>query len=130
MRREEADDPQPEGKRLKLGDEAGNVGKEGGLEEGGGHSEWTVCLGTGESGTQTDGEGQTRSVMVAGKSVFYYSRLLLRLSALENREPVGDLVLIGDLLRNPSETITPVKRCAFYYALFGRSRRRRSSVCG
>lgn len=61
MRREEADDPEPEGKRLKLGEESRNVGKEGtGMEEGG-RNEWTVCSGTEESGTQRDGEGQTVS---------------------------------------------------------------------
>ncbi|XP_048350195.1 RNA binding protein fox-1 homolog 1 isoform X3 [Sphaerodactylus townsendi] len=51
MRREEADEPQPEGKRLKLGNEG--TGEEEGADE------WTGCSGTEESGTQTDGEGQT-----------------------------------------------------------------------
>ncbi|XP_042293876.1 RNA binding protein fox-1 homolog 1 isoform X5 [Sceloporus undulatus] len=67
MRREEGDDPQPEGKRLKLGNEGGNSGKEegeeggGGGEQGGEESDRMFCAGREESGTQTegDGEGQT-----------------------------------------------------------------------
>ncbi|KAM6424052.1 RNA binding protein fox-1 homolog 1 isoform 11-T11 [Liasis olivaceus] len=54
MRREEVDDLQPEGKRLKLGSEGGNVRKEGAEED-----EKSPHLGREESGTQTDGEGRT-----------------------------------------------------------------------
>uniref|UniRef100_A0ACB8FKF5 Uncharacterized protein n=1 Tax=Sphaerodactylus townsendi TaxID=933632 RepID=A0ACB8FKF5_9SAUR len=63
MRREEADEPQPEGKRLKLGNEG--TGEEEGADE------WTGCSGTEESGTQTDGEGQTviRELHFEGKEV-------------------------------------------------------------
>ncbi|XP_053132036.1 RNA binding protein fox-1 homolog 1 isoform X21 [Hemicordylus capensis] len=56
MRREEADEPQPEGKRLKLGAEEGNLGKEGAEGE---DIARVTCSGKEESGTQTDGEGQT-----------------------------------------------------------------------
>ncbi|XP_039205727.1 RNA binding protein fox-1 homolog 1 isoform X5 [Crotalus tigris] len=54
MRREELDDPQPEGKRLKLGSNGGHLRKEGAEDQ-----EKTPHLGREESGTQTDGEGQT-----------------------------------------------------------------------
>uniref|UniRef100_A0A8C6Y8X5 Uncharacterized protein n=1 Tax=Naja naja TaxID=35670 RepID=A0A8C6Y8X5_NAJNA len=55
MRREELDNPQPEGKRLKLGNEEGHLRKEGA-------DDWEKShLGREESGTQTDGEGQTVS---------------------------------------------------------------------
>uniref|UniRef100_A0A670YIY4 Uncharacterized protein n=1 Tax=Pseudonaja textilis TaxID=8673 RepID=A0A670YIY4_PSETE len=53
MRREELDNPQPEGKRLKLGNEEGHLRKEGEEDREKSH------LGREESGTQTDGEGQT-----------------------------------------------------------------------
>ncbi|XP_060548962.1 RNA binding protein fox-1 homolog 1 isoform X6 [Pantherophis guttatus] len=56
MRREELDNPQPEGKRLKLGNEEGHLKKKEGAEE---DREKSPHLGREESGTQTDGEGQT-----------------------------------------------------------------------
>lgn len=65
MRREELDNPQPEGKRLKLGNEEGHLKKKEGAEE---DREKSPHLGREESGTQTDGEGQTvsRDVSVWG----------------------------------------------------------------
>lgn len=58
MRREEVNDPQPEGKRLKLGNEEGSTEKEGtGKEE----QEGVPCLDREESGIQTEGGGQTVS---------------------------------------------------------------------
>uniref|UniRef100_A0ABM5F0N3 RNA binding protein fox-1 homolog 1 n=1 Tax=Pogona vitticeps TaxID=103695 RepID=A0ABM5F0N3_9SAUR len=71
MRRQEGDDPQPEEKRLKLGNEGGSSGKEearggGGRREGGeegeegeGESKRMPCLSCEESGTQTEEEGPT-----------------------------------------------------------------------
>ncbi|XP_072838970.2 RNA binding protein fox-1 homolog 1 isoform X34 [Pogona vitticeps] len=74
MRRQEGDDPQPEEKRLKLGNEGGSSGKEearggggggGGGREGGeegeeeGESKRMPCLSCEESGTQTEEEGPT-----------------------------------------------------------------------
>ncbi|KAJ7305702.1 hypothetical protein JRQ81_010068 [Phrynocephalus forsythii] len=65
MRREEGADPQPEEKRLKLGDEGTRkeaAGEGGGGGGGGGQQEESdrmPCLNREESGTQTDGEGQT-----------------------------------------------------------------------
>ncbi|XP_077774494.1 RNA binding protein fox-1 homolog 1 isoform X6 [Podarcis muralis] len=63
MRREEVEDPQPEGKRLKLGNDGGSIGMKG--REGGEEEEeeearnGMASLGREESGTQTEGEGQT-----------------------------------------------------------------------
>ncbi|KAJ6659790.1 hypothetical protein lerEdw1_018506 [Lerista edwardsae] len=57
MRRAEGDDPQPDGKRLKLGDEGGSLGREGAEE--GEDRQRTPCSGRDESGTQTEEEGQT-----------------------------------------------------------------------
>ncbi|XP_062820715.1 uncharacterized protein LOC103280470 [Anolis carolinensis] len=63
MRREEGDDPQPEGKRLKLGNEGGHSGKEGAEEggEGGPEGKQERIFGAQRegSGSQTEGEGQT-----------------------------------------------------------------------
>nr|XP_020835336.1 uncharacterized protein LOC110203190 [Phascolarctos cinereus] len=50
MRREEDDAP-PEGKRLKLGKEGGDSGKEEGED--------MPCLGREDTGTQTGGEGRS-----------------------------------------------------------------------
>ncbi|XP_067329474.1 RNA binding protein fox-1 homolog 1 isoform X9 [Anolis sagrei] len=63
MRREEGDDPQPEGKRLKLGNEGGHSGKEGAEEggEGGQEGKQERMFGAEREGSasQTEGEGQT-----------------------------------------------------------------------
>lgn len=56
MRRAEGDDPQPDGKRLKLGNEGGSLGREGAEE--GEDQQRTPCVGREESGTQTEEEGQ------------------------------------------------------------------------
>lgn len=57
MRREEGEHPQPEGKRLKLGNEGGNLGKERAEEEEE-DKQRTFCSGREELGTQMDEEGQ------------------------------------------------------------------------
>ncbi|XP_014429817.2 RNA binding protein fox-1 homolog 1 isoform X1 [Pelodiscus sinensis] len=54
MRREDLEDSQPEGKRLKLGNEGRNSGKEGAAAE-----EIMPCLGREEPATQAGGEGKT-----------------------------------------------------------------------
>ncbi|XP_072838955.2 RNA binding protein fox-1 homolog 1 isoform X5 [Pogona vitticeps] len=84
MRRQEGDDPQPEEKRLKLGNEGGSSGKEearggggggGGGREGGeegeeeGESKRMPCLSCEESGTQTEEEGPTASMLLAANNV-------------------------------------------------------------
>ncbi|XP_014791966.1 PREDICTED: RNA binding protein fox-1 homolog 1 isoform X16 [Calidris pugnax] len=58
MRREEVDDSQPEGKRLKLGNEGGNIGKDRGAaapEE----EEIMPCIGTEEPVPEGGGEGKS-----------------------------------------------------------------------
>uniref|UniRef100_A0A8D2LRW7 Uncharacterized protein n=1 Tax=Varanus komodoensis TaxID=61221 RepID=A0A8D2LRW7_VARKO len=56
MRREEVDDPQPEGKRMKLGEEGRSLGKKGAEE-----SEGIPCPGGEASGIQAEAEGHTVS---------------------------------------------------------------------
>ncbi|KAM6351402.1 RNA binding protein fox-1 homolog 1 isoform 1-T1 [Alca torda] len=55
MRREEVDDSQPEGKRLKLGNEGGNIGKDRGAAE----EEIMPCLGREEPVPEGSGEGKS-----------------------------------------------------------------------
>ncbi|PKU39012.1 hypothetical protein llap_10689 [Limosa lapponica baueri] len=65
MRREEVDDSQPEGKRLKLGNEGGNIGKDRGAaapEE----EEIMPCIGREEPVPEGGGEGKS----VIRKAVF------------------------------------------------------------
>lgn len=57
MRREDVDDSQPEGKRLKMGNEGGNSGKERAAAE----EELMLCLGGEEPATQAGGEGESVS---------------------------------------------------------------------
>ena len=56
-RREEVDDSQPEGKRLKLGNEGGNIGKDRGAAA----EEIMPCLGREEPVPEGDGEGKSVS---------------------------------------------------------------------
>uniref|UniRef100_A0A8C8S8Q6 Uncharacterized protein n=1 Tax=Pelusios castaneus TaxID=367368 RepID=A0A8C8S8Q6_9SAUR len=60
MRREDVDDSQPEGKRLKLGNEGGNSGKEGATAE-----EIMPGLGREDPATQAGGEGKSVSEAVS-----------------------------------------------------------------
>ncbi|XP_051487763.1 RNA binding protein fox-1 homolog 1 isoform X1 [Apus apus] len=55
MRREDVDDSQPEGKRLKLGNEGGNIGKDRGAAA----EEIMPCLGREESMPDGGGEGKS-----------------------------------------------------------------------
>nr|XP_021151442.1 RNA binding protein fox-1 homolog 1 isoform X10 [Columba livia] len=56
MRREDVDDSQPEGKRLKLGNEGGNIGKDRGAAEA---EEIMPCLGREEPVPDGGGEGKS-----------------------------------------------------------------------
>ena len=56
-RREEVDDSEPEGKRLKLGNEGGNIGKDRGAAA----EEIMPCLGREEPVPEGDGEGKSVS---------------------------------------------------------------------
>lgn len=58
MRREDVDDSQPEGKRLKLGNEGGNIGKDRGAAEA---EEIMPCLGREEPVPDGGGEGKSVS---------------------------------------------------------------------
>lgn len=57
MRREDVDDSQPEGKRLKLGSEGGNIGKDRGAAA----EEIMPCLGREEPVPDGGGEGKSVS---------------------------------------------------------------------
>uniref|UniRef100_A0A8C3S0R2 Uncharacterized protein n=1 Tax=Chelydra serpentina TaxID=8475 RepID=A0A8C3S0R2_CHESE len=59
MRREDLDDSQPEGKRLKLGNEGRNSGKEGAAAE-----EIMPCLGREDPAPQAGGEGKSVSEVI------------------------------------------------------------------
>ncbi|CAM9522671.1 unnamed protein product [Bubo scandiacus] len=56
MRREDGDDSQPEGKRLKLGNEGGNIGKNRGAAA---TEEIMPCLGREEPVPEGGGEGKS-----------------------------------------------------------------------
>lgn len=60
MRREDVDDSQPEGKRLKLGNEEGNIGKDRGAAAAA-EEEIMPCLGREEPVPEGGGEGKSVS---------------------------------------------------------------------
>ncbi|XP_052628582.1 RNA binding protein fox-1 homolog 1 isoform X25 [Harpia harpyja] len=59
MRREDVDDSQPEGKRLKLGNEEGNIGKDRGAAAAAAEEEIMPCLGREEPVPEGGGEGRS-----------------------------------------------------------------------
>lgn len=61
MRREDVDDSQPEGKRLKLGNEGGNIGKDRGAAAAAEEEEIMPCLGREEPMPEGGGEGKSVS---------------------------------------------------------------------
>lgn len=61
MRREDVDDSQPEGKRLKLGNEGGNIGKDRGAAAAAAEEEIMPCLGREEPMPEGGGEGKSVS---------------------------------------------------------------------
>lgn len=61
MRREDMDDSQPEGKRLKLANEGGNIGKDRGTAVAAAAEEIMPCLGREEPVPEGGGEGKSVS---------------------------------------------------------------------
>lgn len=61
MRREDVEDSQPEGKRLKLGNEEGNIGKDRGAAAAAAEEEIMPCSGREEPVPEGGGEGKSVS---------------------------------------------------------------------
>uniref|UniRef100_A0A8C4UQ14 Uncharacterized protein n=1 Tax=Falco tinnunculus TaxID=100819 RepID=A0A8C4UQ14_FALTI len=91
MRREDVDDSQPEGKRLKLGNEGGNIGKDRGEAA----EEIMPCLGREEPVPEGGGEGKSLALLCLD----YKSDVMTLVSSAKNspQGPVSKNILLNRL---------------------------------
>uniref|UniRef100_A0A8C8E695 Uncharacterized protein n=1 Tax=Otus sunia TaxID=257818 RepID=A0A8C8E695_9STRI len=95
MRREDVDDSQPEGKRLKLGNEGGNIGKNRGAAA---TEEIMPCLGREEPVPEGGGEGKSDPYsLIQGED--YKSDVMTLVSSAKNspQGPVSRSILLNIL---------------------------------